>query len=83
MVFRWVSHFHFLIATPVVNEIALAMLFGLFGAQIAALYLVTGLIIAILGGVIIGRMRPERFVADFCGTYKAVSKWCAVQALLG
>ncbi|MCO5195313.1 MAG: permease [Anaerolineae bacterium] len=57
--------FSFLIATPVVNEIALAMLFGLFGAQIAALYLVTGLIIAILGGVIIGRMRPERFVADF------------------
>jgi uncharacterized membrane protein YraQ (UPF0718 family) len=57
--------FSFLIATPVVNEIALAMLFGLFGWQIAGLYLVTGLTIAILGGVIIGRLRPERYVDDF------------------
>ena len=57
--------FSFLIATPVVNEIALAMLFGLFGWQIAGLYLVTGLTIAIIGGIIIGRMRPERYVEDF------------------
>lgn len=57
--------FSFLIATPVVNEIALAMLFGLFGWQIAGLYLVTGLTIAILVGVIIGRLRPERYVEDF------------------
>jgi uncharacterized membrane protein YraQ (UPF0718 family) len=57
--------FSFLIATPVVNEVALAMLFGLFGWQIAGLYLVTGLVIAILGGVIIGRLKPERYVEDF------------------
>jgi uncharacterized membrane protein YraQ (UPF0718 family) len=57
--------FSFLIATPVVNEIALAMLFGLFGWQIAGLYLVTGLTIAIVGGVIIGRLRPEQYVEDF------------------
>ena len=57
--------FSFLIATPVVNEIALAMLFGLFGWQIAGLYLVTGLIIAIVGGVVIGRLRPEQYVEDF------------------
>lgn len=57
--------FSFLIATPVVNEIALAMLFGLFGWQIAGLYLVTGLTIAIVGGMIIGRLRPERYVEDF------------------
>ena len=57
--------FSFLIAAPVVNEIALAMLFGLFGWQIAGLYLVTGLIIAIVGGVVIGRLRPERYVEDF------------------
>ena len=57
--------FSFLIATPVVNEVALAMLFGLFGWRIAGLYLVTGLVIAILGGVIIGRLKPERFVEDF------------------
>jgi uncharacterized membrane protein YraQ (UPF0718 family) len=57
--------FSFLIATPVVNEIALAMLFGLFGWQIAGLYLVTGLTIAIVGGVIIGRLHPERYVEEF------------------
>jgi len=57
--------FSFLIATPVVNEVALAMLFGLFGWKIAGLYLVTGLLIAILGGVIIGRLKPERYVEDF------------------
>jgi uncharacterized protein len=57
--------FSFLIAAPVVNEIALAMLLGLFGWQIAGLYLVTGLTIAIVGGVVIGRLRPERYVEDF------------------
>lgn len=57
--------FSFLIATPVVNEVALAMLFGLFGWQIAGLYLVTGLMIAIIGGIVIGRLRPERYVEEF------------------
>lgn len=57
--------FSFLIATPVVNEIALAMLFGMFGWQIAGLYLVSGLTIAIIGGMVIGRLKPERYVEDF------------------
>jgi uncharacterized membrane protein YraQ (UPF0718 family) len=57
--------FSFLIATPVVNEVALAMLFGLFGWQVAGLYLITGLLIAIGGGVVIGRLRPERYVEEF------------------
>jgi uncharacterized membrane protein YraQ (UPF0718 family) len=57
--------FSFLIATPVVNEVALAMLFGLFGWKIAGLYLVTGLFVAIVGGIIIGRLRPEQYVEDF------------------
>lgn len=57
--------FSFLIATPVVNEIALALLFGLFGWQNAGLYLVSGLTIAILGGIVIGRLKPEQYVEDF------------------
>ena len=57
--------FSFLIATPVVNEIALAMLFGLFGWQIAGLYLVSGLTIAVVGGLIIGRLKPEQYVEEF------------------
>jgi hypothetical protein len=57
--------FSFLIATPMVNEVALAMLFGLFGWQIAGLYMLSGLLIAIAAGVIIGRMNMERYVEDF------------------
>ena len=57
--------FSFLIATPVVNEIALAMLFGLFGWQIAGLYLVSGLTIAVVGGLLIGRLQPEKYVEEF------------------
>jgi uncharacterized membrane protein YraQ (UPF0718 family) len=52
----------FLISAPMVNEVALVLLFGLFGWKVAALYLVTGLTIAILSGFILGRMRLERFV---------------------
>jgi len=57
--------FSFLIATPMVNEVALAMLFGLFGWQIAGLYLVSGLLIAIAAGAVIGRLNMERYVEDF------------------
>lgn len=57
--------FSFLIAAPVVNEVALVMLFGLFGWQVAALYLISGLIIAILAGFVIGRLHLERYVENF------------------
>ena len=52
----------FLISAPMVNEVALVLLFGLFGWKVAALYLVTGLTIAIASGFILGRMKLERFV---------------------
>jgi uncharacterized membrane protein YraQ (UPF0718 family) len=58
--------FSFLIAAPMVNEVALAMLFGMFGWQIAVLYMGTGLLIAILAGLAIGRIpNVERGVEDF------------------
>ncbi|MHB1135044.1 MAG: permease, partial [Chloroflexota bacterium] len=57
--------FSFLIAAPMINEVALVMLFGMFGFQVAALYAGTGLIIAILAGWVIGRLRLERYVADW------------------
>lgn len=58
--------FSFLIASPMVNEIALVMLFGMFGWQIAALYMSTGLVIAIVAGMIIGRIpHVEKGVEDF------------------
>jgi len=57
--------FSFLISAPMVNEVALALLFGLFGWKVAGLYLTTGLAVAMLGGWIIGKLRMERHVEDW------------------
>jgi hypothetical protein len=54
--------FSFLIAAPMINEVALVLLFGLFGWKVAALYLGTGLVIAMVAGWVIGRLRLERWV---------------------
>ena len=54
--------FSFLISAPMVNEIALVLLFGLFGWKIAALYLATGLSIALVAGIVIGKLRMEKHV---------------------
>jgi len=54
--------FSFLIAAPMINEVALVLLFGLFGWKVAALYMGTGLLIAIVAGWVIGRLRLERWV---------------------
>jgi uncharacterized membrane protein YraQ (UPF0718 family) len=54
--------FSFLIAAPMVNEVALVLLYGLFGWQVAALYVGTGLAIAMVAGWVIGRLKLERHV---------------------
>jgi len=57
--------FSFLIASPLINEVAAAMLFAMFGWQIALIYIVSGLVIAILAGIIIGRLHLEGEVEEF------------------
>lgn len=57
--------FSFLVSAPMVNEVALVLLFGLFGWKVAALYLGTGLLIAILSGWIIGRLRMEKYIEEW------------------
>jgi len=57
--------FSFLIAAPMINEVAVVMLLGLYGWRIAGMYIVLGLIIAILSGIVMGRMKMERHVEDF------------------
>jgi uncharacterized membrane protein YraQ (UPF0718 family) len=57
--------FSFLISAPMVNEVALALLFGLFGWKVAALYLGLGLSIAIIAGLIIGRLGMEKHLEDW------------------
>ncbi len=54
--------FSFLISAPMVNEVALVLLVGLFGWKIAAIYLGTGLAIAVVSGWAIGRLGMERYV---------------------
>jgi uncharacterized protein len=54
--------FSFLVSAPVVNEVALVLLFGLFGWRIATLYLLTGLSIAFVSGLVLGRLGLERFI---------------------
>ncbi len=57
--------FSFLVSAPMVNEVALVLLFGLFGWKVAAIYLGTGLAIAIFSGWVIGRLGMERHVEDW------------------
>jgi hypothetical protein len=57
--------FSFLIAAPMVNEVALTLLFGLFGWKIALLYLSLGLTVAIVAGWIIGRLKMEAHLEDW------------------
>lgn len=57
--------FSFLVASPMINEVALVLLLSLFGWKIALIYIVSGLIIAILSGMIIGRMKVENLIEAF------------------
>jgi uncharacterized membrane protein YraQ (UPF0718 family) len=57
--------FAFLISSPMVNEVALVLLWGLFGPGIAVVYMAAGLTVAIIGGLVIGRLGMERYVEDY------------------
>jgi uncharacterized membrane protein YraQ (UPF0718 family) len=63
--------FSFLIAAPMVNEIAVILLYGLLGWKVAAIYLVTGLLIAIVSGWIIGRFNLEHWIEDWVQEIRA------------
>lgn len=57
--------FSFLVAAPMVNEVALALLFAMFGWRIALLYLTLGLSVAIVAGWVIGRLRMDAYLEDW------------------
>jgi len=65
--------FSFLIAAPMVNEVALALLFALFGWRVALLYLALGLAVAVVAGWVIGRLKMERYLEDWVRQLRAVS----------
>lgn len=57
--------FSFLIAAPTINEVAIVLLFGMFGWKVVALYIGSGVAIATVSGFVIGRLKMERYVEDF------------------
>jgi uncharacterized membrane protein YraQ (UPF0718 family) len=57
--------FSFLIAAPMINEVAVILLFGMFGWKVAIIYVLTGLTIAITAGWVIGKLKLEHWVQDW------------------
>jgi uncharacterized membrane protein YraQ (UPF0718 family) len=57
--------FSFLIASPMINEVAAVILVGVLGWKLAALYVLAGLVVAWFGGMVMQRFRPERWVEDY------------------
>ncbi|QAZ67455.1 permease [Solidesulfovibrio carbinolicus] len=57
--------FSFLISAPMVNEIAVVLLYGLLGWKVAALYMAMGLTVAVVAGWVLGRLNLERYVEDW------------------
>ena len=57
--------FTFLVASPMVNEIAVGLLFSLFGLKITLLYVGLGILVAIISGYIIGKLNPKDLIADY------------------
>ena len=57
--------FSFLIASPMINEVAAVILVGILGWKLAALYIGSGLLVAYVGGVIMERFKPERWVEEY------------------
>ena len=68
--------FSFLISSPMVNEVAVVLLWGLFGWKVAVIYMSAGLSVAILAGFIIGKLKLEKWVEEY--VYKIQSLGAAV-----
>ena len=67
--------FSFLITSPIVNEYVAVLMFGFFGLEVTMAYIITGIIIGILGGLMIGRMKMEKhLVKDVFGKMKNKEK---------
>ena len=64
--------FSFLIASPMINEVALILLLGMFGWKIALVYVVSGIIISVIAGVIIGKLKVENLIEPF--VYENITK---------
>jgi uncharacterized membrane protein YraQ (UPF0718 family) len=64
--------FSFLISSPMVNEVAVVLLWGLFGWKIAVIYMGVGLLVAIIAGLIIGKLKLEHWVEEYVYNIRAL-----------
>lgn len=69
--------FAFLITSPLVNEVAVAMFLGSFGVKATLIYVVSGILLGMIGGVVLGKMRLEPYLSDWV---KAIQQQSQVQA---
>ena len=65
--------FAFLITSPLVNEVAVAMFLGSFGIKVTAIYVVSGILLGMIGGVVLGRMHLEPLLSDWVKQIQAQS----------
>ncbi|TRZ53242.1 permease [bacterium] len=63
--------FSYLVSAPMVNEIAVVLLFGMFGWKVALLYVISGILLAIIAGVIFGKMKLEHLVEEYVWEFKS------------
>jgi hypothetical protein len=75
--------FAFLVASPMVNEVAIVLLWGLFGPALTAAYVVAGLVVAIGAGLVIGRLGMERYVEDYVWTIRAAGPVAEIRPTMG
>jgi uncharacterized protein len=75
--------FAFLVSSPMVNEVALVLLWGLFGPGIALAYMAAGLAVAIASGLVVGRLGLERYVEDYVWTIRAASGGIDIRPTMG
>jgi uncharacterized protein len=68
--------FSFLISSPMVNEVAVVLLWGLFGWRVAAVYMGAGLSVAVLAGFVIGKLKLEKWVEEY--VYRIQSMGAAI-----
>ena len=66
--------FSFLISAPMINEVAVVLLYGMFGWKVAFIYIGTGLFIAITAGWVIGKLKLEKWVEPWVYTYQGWQK---------
>ncbi|NTW58433.1 MAG: permease [Nitrospirae bacterium] len=64
--------FSFLISSPMVNEVAVVLLWGLFGWKVALIYMGVGLLVAIVAGLIIGKLKLEKWVEEYVYKIKSM-----------